>query len=265
VIGRWWSALEQRRVERVLKKHAIPDALWALTLARFPFLARRDAESAQRLRDLATLFLREKQFTGVSGIEVTDDVAVAIAAQACLPVLRLGLGWYDSFVGIVLHPDEVVARREVVDDDGLVHTYDETLSGEAMPGGPVMLSWRDVLEGAGESEAVYNVVIHEFAHVLDMRDGEADGRPPLPDANALRRWIEVLEASYAEHVDEVEREIDNGVIDAYGAEGPEEFFAVSSETFFVSPLELERDWPDWYAVLRDFYRQDPADEARRFP
>jgi MtfA peptidase len=153
-----------------------------------------------------------------------------------------------------------------MDDDGLVHTYDETLSGEAMPGGPVMLSWIDV-EAAAEGsagDAVYNVVIHEFAHKLDMRTGEASGCPPLADASALRQWQEVLDRCLAEHTDEVERGLSNSVIDAYGAEGPEEFFAVSSESFFVAPQELLRDWPDWYAQLASFYRQDPAQDLRRW-
>jgi MtfA peptidase len=268
VIGRLFASLAQRRVQRTLERHAIPDALWQLTLLRYPFLARRSPDAVQRLRDLTTLFLRNKEFHGVPPLTVSDEMAVAIAAQASLPVLELGLAWYDDFVGIVLHADEVVARREVVDDDGLVHSYDENLSGEAMPGGPVMLSWQDV-QAAGDGELagedmVYNVVIHEFAHKLDMRNGEADGCPPLPDAQALRAWLQVLEQSLAEHTDEVDHETSNGVIDAYGAEGPEEFFAVSSESFFVAPLELERDWPQWYAALRGFYRQDPAGEWREY-
>ena len=124
---------------------------------------------------MATLFLAEKEFSGARGLVVSDEMAVAIAAQACLPALALGLDWLDGFVGIVVHEDAVVARREVEDDDGVVHAYDEELSGEAMSGGPVMLAWRDVDE-AGESAADgYNVVVHEFAHVIDMRGGVTAG------------------------------------------------------------------------------------------
>ncbi|MGD9834639.1 MAG: M90 family metallopeptidase, partial [Piscinibacter sp.] len=166
MIGQWWR---RRREARTLQRRAIPEALWALTMARFPFIARRSADDRQRLRELATLFLADKEFAGMQGLEVDDGMAVAIAAQACLPILRLGLPAYDGFKGIVVHPDVVVARREVMDEDGIVHHYDEELSGEAMEGGPVMLSWRDV-EDAGDSAAWgYNVVVHEFAHVLDMR------------------------------------------------------------------------------------------------
>jgi Mlc titration factor MtfA (ptsG expression regulator) len=134
VLHRWFATLRKRRDERTLRKRAIPDPLWALTLARYPFLARRRDDDIATLRDLATLFLAQKEFTGAHGFEVTDEIAVAVAAQACLPVLRLGLPAYAGFVGIVIHPDEVVARREVMDEDGVVHHYDETLSGEAMEG-----------------------------------------------------------------------------------------------------------------------------------
>ena len=120
------------------------------TLARFPFLAARSESDLAELREMATLFLADKEFSGAHGLEVSDEMAVAIAAQACLPALKLGLEWLDGFVGIVVHEDAVVARREVEDDDGVVHAFDEELSGEAMSGGPVMLAWRDVDE-AGES------------------------------------------------------------------------------------------------------------------
>jgi MtfA peptidase len=259
VIGRWWSALGRRREERVLQRRAIPDALWSLTLARFPFLGRRPSDDLDRLRRLATLFLDRKEFTGANGLEVTDEMAVAIAAQACLPVLELGLDWYDDFVGIVVHPDEVVARREVTDDDGVVHEYDEPLTGEAMPGGPVMLSWHDVLAAQESDEMAYNVVIHEFAHVLDMRDGIADGRPPLSGGDATRvAWDEALDAVLAQLHEALDAGDETGVLDPYAAEGPEELFAVASEAFFVEPRSLQAQQPGLYAQLAAFYRQDPA-------
>jgi len=251
------SALKRLRTARTLKRRAIPEPLWQLTLARFPFLARLDAADRDRLRTLSTLFLAQKEFTGSQGFVVTDEVAVAIAAQACLPVLRLGLAWYDSFVGIVVHPDEVRVRREVMDDDGIVHQYHETLSGEAMQGGPMMLSWRDV-EGAGESaDWGYNVVIHEFAHVIDLRDGVADGTPPLASREAREAWRAVLDAEYAAFRARVEDDADTA-LDPYGAEGEDEFFAVASEAFFVAPHAMRDEHPALYGLLASFYRQDPA-------
>ena len=161
----WWR---RWRRARTLERRAIPEELWQLTLARYPFLAARSAARVDALREMATLFLAAKEFTGTDDLVVSDEMAVAIAAQACLPALELGLSWLDGFVGIVVHPDAVVAHREREDEVGVVHSYDEELSGEAMHGGPVMLAWRDVEEAAESAAEGYNVVIHEFAHVIDM-------------------------------------------------------------------------------------------------
>jgi Mlc titration factor MtfA (ptsG expression regulator) len=257
MLNQWWSAYRKRRDERTLRRRAIPQALWQLTLARYPFLARRTPADLAALRDLATLFLAQKEFTGAQGLEVTDEIAVAVAAQACLPVLRLGLAPYSRFVGIVVHPDEVVARREVMDEDGIVHQYDEMLSGEAMEGGPVMLSWHDV-EAAGESaEWAYNVVIHEFVHVLDMADGVADGVPLLADRAARQAWQRVIEAQYHDFCDRVDAGEDT-VLDPYGAESVDEFFAVASEAFFVAPPAMRDEHPALYDLFAGYFRQDPA-------
>lgn len=257
MIARWLQARRARREARILEQRAIPDALWQLTLARYAFLSQRSAQDLCRLRDMATLFLARKEFSGAHALEVSDEMAVAIAAQACLPVLELGLDWYDSFVGIVVHPDLVSVRREHMDETGVVHEYEESLAGEAMEGGPVMLSWRDVALSGDSAEYGYNVVIHEFAHVIDMRDGAADGVPPLPTRAAREHWLAVLEAHFAALCDEVDRG-DEPLLDPYAAESLEEYFAVATETFFVAPFELRAEHPELYALLAGFYRQDPA-------
>jgi MtfA peptidase len=253
LLQRW----QARREAKVLARRAIPDTLWQLTLARLPFLAQRSDADLAELRRLASLFLDQKEFTGTDGLVVDDAMAVCIAAQAVLPVLRFGLAPYDGFVGIVVHPDEVVAQREVMDDDGVVHAYDEVLAGEAMEGGPVMLSWRDVADAGETAASGYNVVIHEFAHVLDMGDGAADGVPPLSSAQARRDWLAVLMPAYDRHGEQVVCGYDT-LLDPYGAQGPEEFFAVASETFFVNPKELRAEHPDLYGLLARYYCQDPA-------
>ena len=262
LFGRWWAAWTTGREERTLRHRAIPENLWQACLQRYPFIAARNADDLTRLRRLSTLFLASKEFSGAGGLEPTDAIALSIAMQACLPVLHLGLSAYDGFIGIVIHPDEVVAQREVMDGDGVVHQYQETLTGEAMEGGPVMLSWRDV-DAAGETaEWGYNVVIHEFAHVLDMQDGTADGVPPLPSRAARAHWTRVLTAEYEAFCDVTARHPDLiTVIDPYGAEAPEEFFAVATEAFFVAAHEMARAHPDLYRLLRDYFRQDPAATA----
>jgi MtfA peptidase len=254
------AAWRRWRDRRTLATRPIPHAMWQSTLARYAFLAALPPDDAQRLRDMATLFLAEKEFTGVDGLEMTDDMAVAIAAQACLPVLNLGLHWYDSFVTIVLHADEVVAAREVTDESGVVHQYEEALVGEAMGDGPMMLSWRGVTDAAQTHGAVYNVVIHEFAHVIELRRGAALGMPPLPDAASREHWQRVIEASHLRLI----RRLDAGIetlLDPYGAESVSEFFAVACEGFFVAGAALRDDDPYLYELLKSFFRQDPAERA----
>lgn len=259
-----WRSLSRRltdwRDDRAVARRPIDAGLWRRTLKRYPFLRRRDPADEAQLRRLCSLFLDRKEFTAIGTLQLRNDVVVAIAAQACLPVLRLGLDRYDGFVGIVVHADQVVARREVHDDDGLVHEYDEVLSGEAMTGGPLMLSWRDVRSAGATSVQGYNVVIHEFAHVLDMQDGLSDGLPLLPAAISPQEWARVMRTEF----EVLQRAANEGlptVLDPYGAEGPDEFFAVASECFFVAPRPLREQHEALYHLLARFYRQDPASET----
>ncbi|WP_422395523.1 zinc-dependent peptidase [Roseateles hydrophilus] len=253
-------AIKNWREQRAVQRHAIPDALWQLTLLRYPFLAQRSEGDLTELRRLCSLFLATKEFHGVDGFEVTDEVAVAVAAQACLPVLRLGLSWYDGFVGIVMHAGEVVAQRSFQDEDGVVHEYDEELAGEAMEGGPLMLAWQAIAVSDDPAQfgadAVFNVVIHEFAHVIDMRDGVADGVPPL-DTAARERWITVIDAEWEKFCARLDAGAET-LIDTYGGEAVEEFFAVAVEAFFVAPAVMRTEEPAMYRLLADFFRQDPA-------
>lgn len=237
---------------------SIPDTLWQGALARYPFLARRPESELLQLRTLTQRFLADKEFHGAQGFQITDEVAVDIAAQAVLPVLHLGLNWYDDFVGIVVHPDEVVARRETVDDTGVVHHYDEVLAGEAMEGGPVMLSWRDVASAGDAAHEGYNVVIHEFVHKLDMRDGTPDGCPPMASAQARRDWLAVLQPAYEAFREKViiaERFGGEPTwLDPYGAESIDEFLAVTSEAYFVSRDRFALEFPPLEPLLDGFFR-----------
>jgi hypothetical protein len=259
MLRRWLDALRIRRDDAVVARRAIPDDLWKRTLVRYPFLRRRDPEDEQTLRRLTSLFLDRKEFSAAGGLRLNNAIVVAIAAQAVLPVLRLGLARYDGFVGIVVHPDQVVARREVADEDGIVHEYDEVLSGEAMEGGPVMLSWRDVRGASRDASRGYNVVIHEFAHVLDLADGASDGVPLLPAPLTRPEWLQVLEPEFEAFAARVEHAEDTA-LDPYGASGIDEFFAVASESFFVAPEAMHAEHPALYALLARFYRQDPVHE-----
>lgn len=237
----------------------IPDAAWQATLRRYRFLADLPAADGARLRALAALFLRDKRFHGAGDFTITDEVALAIAAQAVLPLLHLpgGLDWYDDFVGVVVHAGEVVARRRVTDADAVVHEYDEVIAGEAMEHGPVMLSWQDVLASSVTTGDGYNVVIHEFAHKIDMRDGAVDGCPPLPPA-VRARWLAAIHAAYEAFREKTiladRFNAEPPWLDAYGAESIGEFFAVACEAYFVNRARFSEDFPVLLALFDGFFR-----------
>lgn len=245
------------RSQRALARRAVPDALWQHAVNAYPFVAARPVDEQVRLRALVSHFLDHKEFHAVAPLVLTDEVALSVAVQACLPVLNLGLENYDGFVGIVMHQGAVTAPREEVDEAGVVHAYSEELSGEAMEGGPLMLSWEDVQITSTGAEPAYNVVIHEFAHVLDMRDGVPDGVPLLPSQAARAQWQQVLQAEFDQFCERVVCGHDT-TVDPYGAESVDEFFAVASEAFFVAPRALQEEQPAMYRLLASYYRQDPA-------
>ena len=256
------------RRARLILRFAFADEAWEATLARYRFFARLGADERRRLRELVSLFCADKEFVGAGGFEITLTTKLSIAAQACLPILELDLSFYDGWHGIVVYSGEVVARRTVQDDDGVVHEYDEVISGEAMPGGPVVLSWDDVaLAGYGGAPA-YNVVIHEFAHKIDMLKGAATGVPPLsPVLHAGldgRAFAADLKAAYKAFIGQVGQWQDGGArdadaprIDAYAAQDPAEFFAVLSEAFFTRPRDVATEFPDLYGWFERYYRQKP--------
>lgn len=223
------------------------EALWRSIAAKLAFLP-----DSQKLRDLVILFLAEKEFSGAHGIEVSDAMRLSIAAQACLPILELGLDWYQGWRGIVVHPGDFRVRRAETDEAGVVHEWDDELAGEAMPGGPVVLSW-DALA----HDPAMNVVIHEFTHKLDMLNGAVDGLPPLHTDMDRSAWAAAFQEAYEGFCDALERGRDTW-LDPYAAEHPSEFFAVISEAFFTDAFETRRRYPQVYEQLKRFYRQDPA-------
>lgn len=242
----------------------LPDALWQGLLAGHAFLAALPPAEQASLRELSGQFLASKEFHGAGGLEITDAMALAIAAQAVLPVLHLGLHWYDDFVGIVVHPDQVVARRSSQDETGVVHEWDEVLAGEAMEQGPVMLSWQDVRDAGSSADHGYNVVVHEFIHKIDMRDGHADGCPPMPAARR-QAWHAVMQAEYdsfREKVRIAERFSGEPTwLDPYGAENPGEFFAVAAEAYFVNPARFAQEFPALQPLFDGFFRRQGGSQC----
>jgi Mlc titration factor MtfA (ptsG expression regulator) len=238
--------------KRLLARGHIEESLWQTVIAGLAFLRGVHETDLARLRDLALLFLHEKEMHGAGDLELSDEIRLSIALQACLPVLNLGLDLYEGWVGIIVYPGEFRVKRQEVDEDGVMHEYEDDLSGEAWSDGPVILSWEDVKHTASG----YNVVIHEFAHKIHMaREADNDFPAPFPGMDK-QSWSETLDRDYRRFC----RMVDSGVetlIDPYASEHPAEFFAVMSEMFFTDSAVLWRDWPDLYAQLALFYRQDP--------
>lgn len=234
----------------------ISETQWQDAEYPLPFLDRLTADERARLRALAREFIATKEWSAAQGLTLTAAMQISIALQACLPILNLGLDWYDGWVGIVVYPGDFVIPRRVVDVDGVVHEYDDEVLGEAWEDGPVLLSWFDNLDEIGD----VSIVIHEFAHKLDMSNGEVDGMPALHADMRATDWNAAFAPAYADFC----RRVDGGedtAIDPYAAEHPAEFFAVTSEVFFEAPDILWHDYPAVYEQLRRFYRQDPMNSA----
>ncbi|MCO5398071.1 zinc-dependent peptidase [Ralstonia soli] len=269
-VFRWFSG---RARSRRLARYAISDTLWSRTRIGLPFLQDWSDADLARLRETATLFIAEKEFTTAHDLPLTDEMVISIAVQASVPILELGMAWYGGWHGVVIYPGEFVIRKEVMDEDGVVHDVREEAAGEAWEHGPVILSWQDIELGSALAEPgaqPYNVVIHEFAHKLDMLNGESDGIPAFSSrlhADIDReQWADDLYAEYdafaglCEQIPERRWDTDPilALLDPYGAQHPAEFFAVASEVFFVEPVALLGTLPSLYALLQAFYRQDPA-------
>lgn len=230
----------------------IDPALWQATLAALPFIENLAVDEKKALKILVEAFLAEKEFSAAGGLQLSDEICVSIATQGCLPILKLGLSAYRDWVGIVVYPNEFVVARQIEDENGVIHEYDDVISGEAWEGGPLIISWHDVqLAGDG-----YNVVIHEFAHKLDMLNGEADGMPALHSGLSEEEWIATCASAYDDFCRRVDDD-EETLIDPYASDDPAEFFAVLSESFFELPEVVDREYPALYALLKRYYRQDP--------
>lgn len=240
---------------RVIRRSGVTPAQWDEAFASLPLLQGLSADEVRRLRELALLLMHRKTFEGAHGLVVTQAMALIIALQACLPVLQLGLDVYRGWTAIIVYPSGFAPKRVVRDEYGVEHFVQDELSGEAWQGGPVILAW-DETAFAGQIDG-HNLVIHEFAHKLDMQNGEANGFPPLhPDMDA-EVWTRHFSAGYEDFLRRCDAGMDIG-IDCYAAASPAEYFAVFSEVFFERPELLQRHYAAVFEQLRQYYRQDPS-------
>lgn len=223
-------------------------------------------DEQKRLRDLVQVFVAEKSWEGCGGLTLTDEMKYTIAAQACLLLLALPHRLYENVESILVYPSTVLRPAEPVGvfvrPHDLIEGGPVALFGEAYHRGPIVLAWDRVLRDGRHPHDGHNLVYHEFAHKLDMLDGDADGTPPLSSREDYERWHEVCERAFLTLQARIERG-KQSVIDDYGATDEAEFFAVVTEHFFDQPRELRDAEPELYDVLREFYRQDPAARVAR--
>lgn len=249
-----FDKLRNWRTRRLVARHPIPEPLWRAALARCAPARRLGASDQAALRVLVTLFLQRKSLEPVQGLELGDVDRVLLAAHACLPILKLGLDWYDGWHSVIVYPDAFVPHRTQTDAAGVEHQTRTARAGEAWGRGPVILSWAEVLEAG--SKPGRNVVVHEMAHKLDLLNGEANGFPPLHRRMDRRAWSATFSAAW----DRLREERSHGLalpLDPYALESPAEFFAVASEQFFETPAALQQHLPEVYRQLERFYRQHP--------
>ncbi len=240
----------------ILFRWRIPYSLWHQSIVSAPTLACLDRREQHRLRKLASRFLHEKTITGAGGLTVDLPMRVYIAAQACLLILNLDLDYFEGWREIIVYPGTFIVTHEEQDSAGITHHTRRTLGGEAWSHGPVVLSWAEVQPQAQPQDSDANVILHEFAHKLDMLNGAANGMPPLHAGMVRGHWTAALSQAYEDLSQQVEHSHPTA-IDPYAAENPAEFFAVVTEVFFTQPARLQHFYPEVYEQLSIFYRQDP--------
>ena len=253
----WFNRWRRRRY---LRETRVPESDFTQAVGRTHACADLDDEERNRLRGLVTLFLHEKVFQAAGHADIAPQDRLLIAVHACVPILNLGIDAYDEWTTVIVYPDEFIVDCEEEDEAGVVHSGRDLRSGEAWERGPLVISLGDVhAQSAWEG---YNVVIHECAHKLDMRNGAPNGFPRLHRGMSARRWSEVFTQAYEDLRGRIERD-EETPIDAYAAESPAECFAVFSEYFFEAPQRLRAAYPGAYRQLAQFYRQEPIERRKK--
>ena len=261
-VGAWLagpSLLATWRRARV-QRQAFPKAWRNILRRRMPAFARLPPHLQLQIKKHVQVLVAEKPFIGCAGLVITDEMRVLISAQAALLLLNRNAGYFSNLRQVLVYPGAFVVDRPQTDEQGVVQEFaahqGRVLSGESWQQGQVILSWQDVLDAAAAPDDGHNVVIHEFAHQLDQETGRANGAPFLFGHAARVRWASTLAAEY-EALRQRVQQGQGGLLDAYGASAPAEFFAVASEVFFERPKALSEAHPALYRELTGCYRTDP--------
>jgi MtfA peptidase len=249
-----WLVERRRRAWRALP---FPEAWRHVIAERIPQVRAMPAELRRELEGHVQVFLAEKDFSGCGGLEITDEVRVTIAAQACLLLLNRRTAYFPKLRQILVYPGAFLVERVRPEPSGVLQETRQVLSGESWSHGQVVLSWEDTLEGAAIPDDGRNVVLHEFAHQLDQEKGFANGAPWIGSRRGRENWARALGEGFARLQYDVMTQTPS-LFSAYGATAPAEFFAVITETFFEQPALMRHHHPALYAELAAFYRVDPA-------
>ena len=251
----------RRRRRAALRARPFPPEWHAIIEKNVPYAAQRSPADRDELAGLIQVFLAEKRFEGCGGLEITDEIRVTVAAQACVLLLHRQTDDYPAVSSILVYPTTYLVTGAHRMAGGLIAEGPEARLGESWERGVVVLAWDSVLSGASDLHDGHNVVFHEFAHQLDQESGGAgDGAPKLANRSLYAAWARVLGHDFDQLVRDTARHHRN-LIDKYGASNPAEFFAVVTEVFFEKSRQLRSTHPELYGQLQSFYRQDPAADS----
>ena len=254
---------KKRRRNR-LRATPVPASRLQIIRRNVPIYGRLPQEDQRELEGHVQVFLTEKQFEACGGFELTEEALVTIAASACVLLLHRKTDYFARLITILVYPAPYVANSVKPIGGGVILEEEQIRLGEAWKSGVVVLTWTELQSMAQGLNHGNNLVLHEFAHQLDMEDGAADGTPVLERSSQYASWSRILEWEY----ERLRRDSAMGrytVLDKYGATDPAEFFAVATESFFEKSLLLAKRHPGLYGELRGFYHQDPARWPSRDP
>ncbi|GMU94183.1 MAG: hypothetical protein AMXMBFR4_32410 [Candidatus Hydrogenedentota bacterium] len=250
---RWYKRRRRARI----REQPFPDEWESILQRNVPYYNWLPPDLQSEMRGLVQIFIDEKNIEGCGGLELTDEIRVTVAAHACTLLLRREHDCYPNVRSVLVYPDEFVVPGDVPIDENEFLDEDDARIGESWEFGVVIVAWKPLLRAIRRPHEGMNVVLHEFAHQLDIEDGVTDGVPFFDDDDANKEWADVMSGAYEQLWRDIERNRDT-FIDEYGATNPAEFFAVLTETFFERPHTLQRRHPELYEVLQNYYRQDPA-------
>ena len=252
-----FGGLKERRRQRS-REQPVPDEWRAIIRRNLPFFGRLSGADQKELLGHVQVLLDEKRFEGCAGLELTEEIRLTIATQACLLLLHRKTDYYPRLVTILVYPSGfIVDQSQPLEGDVWQEGKEARLGETGRQMGSMVLAWDATRRGALDPSDGKNLVLHEFAHQLDFEDFATDGVPALGSRNDKRAWAEVMKIEFAALRAAHETGIPT-LLDGYGATHPAEFFAVATEAFFERPLALRQSRPRLYGELQHFFRQDPA-------